>query len=235
LIHGATDYALTRLRARTGRRLDGEGWRQISSARSLPAVLEQLRAGSAASWVEGIASSSEAHTVESQLRARFQARIDELASWADPLWQPAVHWCALLVHLPALRRAQLSLRADLPGWPTSDLRPFETVGRANALTVEATWAAELMQRLPPLDADAREELADLRRSVEQHRQRFSRLAAGNGWPERAALERQLLARLRRNPLSPVHLLTAVALSLLDYERVRGELLRWAALPPESGA
>ena len=39
--------------------------------------------------------------------------------------------------------------------------------------------------------------------------------------------------MRRTPLSPVHLLTAVVLALLDYERVRGELLRWAALPPES--
>ena len=77
MIHGATDYALTRLQSRTRRRLDSEGWRQISSARSFPAVLEQLRASNAASWVEGIASSSEAHTVESQLRARFQARFDE--------------------------------------------------------------------------------------------------------------------------------------------------------------
>lgn len=232
MIHGATDYALTRLQSRTRRRLDSEGWRQISSARSLPAVLEQLRAGSAASWVEGIASCGEAHIIESQLRARFRARIDELASWADPQWQPAVHWCALLVHLPALRRAQLSPRVDLPGWSTADLRPFDTAGRASALTVEAAWAAELLQRLPPLDADAREELAGLRRSVEHHRERFSRLAAGNGWPERAALERQLLARLRRNPLSPVHLLTAAALLLLDYERVRGELLRLAALVQE---
>lgn len=232
MIHGASDYALTRLRVRTSRRLDGEGWRQISSARSLPAVLDQLRAGSAASWVESIDSRSEAHTIEHQLRARFQARIDELASWADPQWQPAVRWCALLVLLPALRRLPASLGTGLPAWPTADLRPFENAASDDSLTVEAVWVAELMQRLPALDAEARDEIACLRQSVERHRLRFSRLAAGNGWPERVALERQLLARMRRNPLSPAHLLTAAALLLLDYERVRGELLRLAALPLE---
>ena len=235
MIHGATDYALTRLKARTGRRLDGEGWRQISSARSLPAVLEQLRAGNAASWVEGIGSASDAHAIEAGLRRRFQAQVDALCHWADPQWQPALSWCARLVQLPALRLAKSTASADLPDWPATDLRPFAGVGGARALPVEAAWEAELMRRLPVLDADAADELALLQRAVHQHRLRFSRLAAGNGWPERAAFERQLLTRMRRNPLSPVHLLTAVALALFDYERVRGELLRWAALLPESRA
>ncbi|MBK9655501.1 MAG: V-type ATPase subunit [Rhodanobacteraceae bacterium] len=235
MIHGATDYALTRLRARTGRRLDGEGWRQISSARSLPAVLEQLRAGNAASWVEGIGSASDAHAIEAGLRRRFQAQLEALGRWADPQWQPALSWCARLVQLPALRQVKSTASADLPDWPATDLRHFAGVGGDSALPLEAAWEAELMRRLPVLDADAADELSRLQRTAQQHRLRFSRLAAGNGWPERAAFERQLLSRMRRNPLSPVHLLTAVALSLLDYERVRGELLRWAALPPESHA
>lgn len=226
MIHGATDYALARLKARAGRRLDDEGWRQISGARSLPAVLEQLRAGSAAGWVEGIGGQAEAHAIERQLRARFQAWVAELASWADPQWQLALQWCVRLVHLPALRQTH----GELPDWNAADRIPFASVGVDSGISVEAAWAAELMRRLPTLDVDARDELGILRRTVEQHRLSFSRLAAGNGWPERVALERRLLARLRRNPLSPVHLLTAVALLLFDYERVRGELLRLAALP-----
>jgi hypothetical protein len=70
----------------------------------------------------------------------------------------------------------------------------------------------------------------LLRSIEQHRERFSALPPGNGWPEREQLQQRLLVRMRRNSLSPVHLLTAVALLWLDHERVRGELLRLAALP-----
>lgn len=232
MIHGASDYALTRLRARSSTRLDSDAWRQISSARGMPAALDQLRAGSAASWVEGIGNTSEAHAIEAALRKRFQLRIEEIARWVEPQWQPALLWCTRLVHLPALRAAKYTGR-DLPDWPAAELRLFENPGIDSSPGVEAVWLAELQRRLPPLGVDARDELCRLQQVLEQHRLRFSRLTAGNGWPERAALEQRLLTRMRRTPLSPVHLLTAVALALLDYERVRGELLRWAALPPES--
>lgn len=232
MIHGDNDYALSRLRVVIGRRLDSEGWRQISSARSLAAVLEGIAAGSAASWIVGIGNHSEVHAIETRLRRRFQAWVAQLADWADPRWHSALRWCARLVQLPALRHCRESGHADPADWPARDLLPFADAAIDGPASVETAWLAELTHRLPPLRADDRDELATLQAIVDQHRRRFSRLASGNGWPERALLERQLLTRLRRNPLSPVHLLTAVALALLDYERVRGELLRLAALPAE---
>lgn len=232
MIHGDNDYALSRLRVRIDQRLDSEGWRQVSGARSLAAVLERIAAGRAASWIADIGSHSEVHAIEGQLRLRFQALVAQLANWADPRWHGALMWCARLLQLATLRQCREFTRADQHDWSAQELRPFAGVDIDLPASVEAAWLAELMRRLPPLDADDRDELATLKRIVTQHRQRFSRLAPGNGWPERSLLERQLLTRLRRNPLSPVQLLTAVALALLDYERVRGELLRLAALPEE---
>lgn len=232
MIHGATDYALTRLQARTSGRLNSEGWRQTSSARSLSTALESLRGSGAASWVAGIGSQSEAHAIESRLRARFRAQVDEIRNWADPQWRHALNWCARLVDLPALRQGPEARRVDLRDWPAADRMPFAPGDGDHPTNVEAAWLKELLQRLPALGVDDREELSILQRLVDRHRQRFARLAAGNGWPERELLELQLLTRRRRNPLSPVHLLTAVALALLEYERVRGELLRLAALPAD---
>ena len=233
MMHGDTDYALARLQARGSRRSDSDEWRQGSGARSLATLLEQLRASDAEPWVGDLVGSSETHAIEAQLRSSFDAQIRELASWADPQWQPALLWCARLVHLPALRSDYMADRAMRPDWPIADLKPFATPAEHGEIAFEAAWLQELLQRMPPLDADAQAEFSRLRGIVEQHRRRFSLLAAGNGWPERMALRQQLLARWRRNPLSPVHLLTAAALLLLDYERVRGELLRLAALPTES--
>ncbi len=231
MITGDNVYALTRWQARSGDRVRAEQWRQISGARSVGSVLELLRAGGGERWVRGLRDHSEPHWAEAQLRARYREQIEDLASWADPAWQVALRWCARLVDLPKLRQARLAgSRAGLADCSAADVGALALGSAERATAVDDAWLAQLRQRLPDLGADDRAELELLLRIIAEHRRRFAALPAGNGWPEREDLQRRLSARLRRNGLSPVQLLTAAALLWLEHERVRGELLRLLALP-----
>lgn len=202
MIHGASDYALTRLHARMASAMRGEDWRRLGSSRGTVAVLALLRASAAERWVAGLSGSEEPHRIEASLRERFHERVHAIAGWADPGWQAALEWCGQLV----------------------DLNPAD--GEADPAVA---WLAELQRRVPPLAGNDRDELHWLLRTISDHRQAFAALAAGNGWHLREDLQRRLATRMGRNRLCVAHLLTAVALLWLEYERVRGELLRWAAL------
>lgn len=232
MIHGDTDYALARLHARAADRARRGNWLQFSAARSLGAAIEQLRGAGVGHWVEGLTGGSEPHAMEALLRQRFRERVCELARWADPRWQSALHWCAHLVDLPALRAA--SIRRDAaPSALPAPAAPARLAINDPMHAIDERLDAELRRRLPALGSADRAEFERLAQTIAIHRRRFAALPAGNGWPEREDLERKLQLRLRRTPLSPVHLLTAVALLLLDFERVRGQLLALGALPVES--
>lgn len=202
MIHGAGDYALARLHARMASGMRGEDWRRLGSARGTVAVLALLRTSAAERWATGLSGGEDPHRIEASLRERFRERTGEIARWADPCWQAALAWCGQLV----------------------DLNPTDGEGDP-----AAAWLAELQRRVPPLAGNDRDELHWLRRTISDHRQAFAALAAGNGWHLREDLQRRLATRMGRNRLCVAHLLTAVALLWLEYERVRGELLRWAAL------
>lgn len=234
MIHGDSDYALARVRARVPGQLRAQHWQQVGASRSVAAALGQLRSLGGAAWVDGLGGVSDPHLVEAHLRARFRDLIDELAGWADPLWQPALRWCAGLVDLPAIRHSRIHGSTRIPpGWSPTDLGALAAGAADKAASVDGAWCNELRRRMPRLSGDDRGEFEWLLDAVAGHRRRFSALAAGNGWPEREDFQRRLKLRQRRNPLSPVHLLGAVALIWLDHERVRGELLRLAALPAET--
>ncbi len=203
MIHGASDYALTRLQARMAREMRGEDWRRLGNARGTVAVLALLRASAAARWANGLSGSEDPHRIEASLRERFRERVREIARWADPGWRAALDWCAQWV----------------------DLNPAD--GETDPA---AAWLTELQRRIPQLAGSDRDELNWLVRTLSDHRQAFAALAAGTGWHLREDLQRRLATRIGRYRLCVAHLLTAVALLWLEYERVRGELLRWAALP-----
>lgn len=204
MMHGATDYALARVHARAAGGMRGEDWRRIGNARGTAAVLALLRSSNAGPWVAGLTSGDDPHQIEASLRERFRERVREIARWADPRWHAALRGCEGLVEPPG----QQAAIAD----PVS------------------AWLAELRPRMPAMTCDDHNEFRWLVQTLEDHLHRFAGLAAGNGWHLREELQRRLTGRMGRNRLSPAHLLTAVALLWLEHERVRGELLRWSALP-----
>jgi hypothetical protein len=98
------EYAQARLQARYGARGDEPLWNQIRSARSLPALLETIRASPLRRWAEAIAHDADADDIELAVRAVLRDAIDEVAGWLPEAWQHALRWCGHLVDLPAIER-----------------------------------------------------------------------------------------------------------------------------------
>lgn len=205
---GELDYALTRIRARTSQRMTQDDWANVHRLRGYDAAIAALRAGNASHWIAGLDLPPNAVLLEARLRAAWALHINQLCSWLTPPWQACVGWCAKLTELDA--------NAAAPG--TAD--PLEH------------WAAGLRSRLPQWPAEDIATYPALTQMLRAHRQRFSALPAGNAWPERAILEVRLLTLLRRNALEPVMVLAWIALLALEWERLRGELVRRAALELE---
>lgn len=221
---GDLDYALARLKARRSRATRGSGWASLHMARSLGTALDTLRSGLGPGWAEGLGTLGEAHAIEAHLRLRFRLQIEEIAGWTEPDWQPALRWSRWLPWLPALRDEAVELPPD---WPDTLPRPAATDPPRQA---ERHWRAGLERSLPRLAEDAAVGFARLDQLITRHRQRFAALPAGSGWLERERLEADLDVLRWREPLAPVQLGIAVTQLWLDYERVRGELLRLALLP-----
>jgi hypothetical protein len=119
MISGLTlEYAHARVAAHLAQRPDDRLWSQLRSARSVPALLEAVRASSAASTVSGVARAGDADAIELAFRQQLRTRIAEVASWSPAPWWSALLYTRHLVDLPAL----LHLLADErpPRWIAGD-------------------------------------------------------------------------------------------------------------------
>ena len=112
------DYAYARVAARIGQRPDERLWLQLRSARTVPALLEAVRASPAASTVSGIPLTGDAEIIEHAFRQQLRTRINEVASWSPAAWQSAVLYTRHLVDLPAL--AHLLRDETPPRWMSAD-------------------------------------------------------------------------------------------------------------------
>jgi hypothetical protein len=172
MISGLTfDYAHARVAARLAQRPDDRLWAQLRSSRSVPALLEAVRASSAASTVSGVPVAGDADAIELAFRQQLRTRIVEVAGWSPSPWRPSVLHARHLVDLPAV----LHLLADEspPRWTATDpvLSPY-------ALATPAQRRAALADGpLAPLVAAA-EKSSEARRPVEPIARALRRLHAG---------------------------------------------------------
>lgn len=125
MIDGLTlDYAYARVAARLSQRPDDRLWAQLHSSRSVPALLDLVRASIAAPLVSGIPPAGTADDIELAFRQQLRTRIAEIAGWAPPEWRAALLHTRHLLDLPAL----LHLLSDEPPprWVAADpvLAPY---------------------------------------------------------------------------------------------------------------
>jgi len=236
---GSIEYAHARIWARHGRRPDDALWRRIETTRELAAVLELARGSTLAGWLEGIAPGVDVHAVEAALRRHWRERVAEVASWMPAVWQPAIDWCGVLVDLPALQHLA---RGGAPaGWMAGDvrqcalldgtapegveLRALLAAARAEPARLLPLWRAEWQRRLPRSGG-----LAPLATLLASHAAEFAVPQAVDGWALRRSLQGRLSLLLRRTLIEPATAFIYLALSALEFERLRGELLRRAAFP-----
>jgi hypothetical protein len=252
---GSVEYAHARIWARHGQRPAEALWRRIETTRDLAAVLELARGSALAGWLEGIGPAAGTHGIEQALRRHWRERVGEVATWMPPAWAAAIEWCAVLPDLPVLQhlarggapwpwmavdpwlRPWLDARDGADAGDSGQGGPPETRALRALLDaagderhdVLALWRAEWRRRLPPAAA-SRGMAGPLERLLAEHAHAFAAPQAVDGWALRRQLQSRLLLLLRRTLVEPVTAFVYLALSALECERLRGELIRRAAFP-----
>lgn len=240
---GSLDYAHARLCARFGDRPDELVWRRIETVRDVGAMLETARTSALAVWIAGVAPDAGTHAVERAMRAHWHERVNVIAAWMPSSWRASIEWCALLVDLPVLQH--LARGGASPRWLSDDplraalgedhrRRPAGSstlldAAAANPDRLAEIWRAEWDRRLP----DARQRTSLLQetiRIVAEHWKTFRDPRATDGRALRQALHARLSRLFRRATLDPAAAFIFLALSALDFERLRGEILRRVAFP-----
>ena len=245
---GSLEYAHARIWARHGQRPDDATWRRIEATRELAALLELARGSSLASWVEGVGPAADVHAIEAAVRRHWRERVDEVASWMPPAWRAAILWCGMLVDLPLLQH--LARGAAAPPWLSADtplrtlldgslparapVRTLLEAARADPQQLLSLWRAA-WQRCLPRVAGRQAIEARLVPLLAAHAAAFGWPQTVDGWALRRSLQARLILLLRRTLAEPATAFIYLALSALEFERVRGELLRRAAFPQRSPA
>ena len=245
---GSLEYAQARLSARYGQRPDEIAWRRIEHLRELPALLDAARISAFGVWLAGIDSMSTAHQIECILRDHWRSLVAEVAAWMPDEWQPAVRWCAVATDLPvvahlargdaalawmpddAVYRELCALEVGLGAAPAEGhFAPFRTAW-TEPIRLGNAWRAEWRRRLPAGGGDEVTLLDEVARVLRRHLAAFRDPSVRDGWPLRRALEARLALLFRRAMLDPAAAFIFLALTALDLERLRGELVRRAAFP-----
>lgn len=243
---GSLPFATARLAARHGQRLDAAAWQRIEGLRDLGAALEAARRTALRPWLLGLTAEQPPAELEAALRAQARAAMDEVAGWVGPDWCAAVQWCAVL---PDLAPLQHLLRGGVPpAWMQADARwqdvvnaepaarraalaqgPWAPLAAAAPDDIVTAWADEWQRRCPRA-ALADGTLAGLAALLRQQAGAFVQAGPGSGRALREQLRERLRPWLRGAMLEPAFVFAQIALTALDLERLRGELLRRAWFP-----
>lgn len=218
---GSLPYALARLGACHGQRPDEAAWRRIESLRGFAPALEEARRTALRPWLVGITADSDAAQVEATLRGHARAWVMQVADWMDPAWHAAITWCAVLADLASLQH--VARGAARPAWLEED-PAHEALLKAGADAMGAAWFAEWQRRLPRrADVEGEDDALPAFATLLQRK-------LATGLEQRAALRAQLVLQLRRAGLQPEAVFIHLALGVLEWERLRAELLRRAWFP-----
>lgn len=240
---GSLEYAQARLQSRHGQRAGEAAWQRLETAREFTALLEAGRHSPLRPWLVGITAPGTSQQIEAVLRGHWRAGVAEVAGWMPVAWQPAIRWCALWPDLPALQH--LARGGEVAPWMRDDpeLRalcavpaserpaalaagPFARLAGAwpTPDSLAGAWHAEWQRRLPQPLGGPQDSLHQVAAAVLKHGAAFAAAPPGPGWLLRRSLQERLALLLRRAALEPAAAFIHVALSALDLERLRGELL-----------
>lgn len=220
---GDLEYACGRIGARIGERPREAEWRALGVIRELAGFVDAARASPLARWMKGIDREAGPHVVEERLHDNARAHVRELRDWMPVAWHAAIEWTAVLLDLAFA--LHLARGGPPPQWMRDDASCREIArlpwlaGGDRAAAIRA-WCDEWNRRAPHGAAND----ALLRR-----------LGALVEATPRRALGPPLLHLYRHATLEPAAAFVYLALSALDMERLRGELLRRALFPHEAAA
>jgi hypothetical protein len=99
---GSFEFALARMHARLARRLGPAAWAGIEQARAIAPILELVRGSTLVEVAKPFAAARDLHALDRAARKAWAATITEAAAWMPPAFAPALMWCRVLAHMPAL-------------------------------------------------------------------------------------------------------------------------------------
>jgi hypothetical protein len=228
------EYAHARVAARLAQRPDERLWAQLRSSRSVPALLEVVRASPAASTVSGVPASGDADAIELAFRQQLRTRIAEVAGWAPLAWHGALAYTRHLLDLPAV----LHLLGDElpPRWIAADpaLAPYAIASTSQRRAALAAGPIGSLVAAYERDAERRPSSASparaprMRAGAALHRLVGAWLVEWQRlWPRTSADERASLEAVI--DLVRAHLLRFASLSVEDAAAARHALAARLAL------
>lgn len=249
---GNLEYALARIQAQYGGRLDERAWRRLEASHDLAQYLDAVRASTLAEWVSSIDRTHDSHAMERSLRTAWRHYVENVAAWHPQEWQPWLAWLGWLPTLSLL--AQLARPEPAPAWMMADpvcgpiapgilaeriaalkgpmLAAFEPAFSAG-VSIAGLWRARWRSLQPRTDAGTSQLLDALLRAVDTYAQRLAAAQIDSSTPRQ-----QLTDRLRRlfrsGQETPVATVCYLGLFAFDLERLRGGLANRAILESPAG-
>lgn len=213
-----------RLGARHGARIDPAQWHRLVGATSFEQFLSRARETPLAIWLEGVDPAGDPHHLEGALREAFRRHVVETAAWVPKAWQPAVLWVDTLLDLAVVLYQQEHGQEGygwLNGFNSLDSLELPPTGE-NPL---AWWLAR-WQLLWPKETKARTQLNELIRLVQATGEQLARLEETQTTSLLGqTLQEGLELRFRRYAMQPAALFVHLLLSVMELNRLRGELVR----------
>lgn len=250
-LEGNVDYALARVQSQHGSRPDRSEWRRLEASHDLGQYLEGARGSMFGPWVASLDRNRDAHAIERTLRGAWRSYVRRVAAWHPRQWQPWLSWLEWLPTLGLMRR--LAHRGPAPAWLLADPilgpvargasaeRTFVVKGTALAffqpaiagdVPLAALWLTRWRELQPPLDAFTERLLAAIPKAMREHARRLA-VEGADGVALRNQLRERLDRLFRAAAGTPVATLCHLALMVLDFERLRGGLVK-ASLFGRSG-
>jgi hypothetical protein len=241
---GSLEYAQARIGARQGVRLREADWQRIEVLRELGPLLDAIRGTSLRPWLGGIDASSDAHRIESTLRARWRAIVAEVADWMPESWRAATSWWATWPDLAPLQH--LARGDEPPTWMRDDETwrdvcaappasraarlaegPLAPLASAYATphTLAYAWQLEWRRRWPAPQPETDELLEPVALAWITRGQPSAAETGHESWLQRGSLRSRLTLLMRRAALRPSAAFIHLVLCAMDLEQLRAELLR----------
>jgi hypothetical protein len=241
-------YAQARLQARHGERPVGTDWLRLQGAGDVANYLLIARQTSLKPWVLGLHANSSSHEIELSIRQQFRLHVIEVSNWLPSDWRTAVRWVRRLVDLPIINH--LLADESVPAWLFDDpelkifaiedfdlrmsaIRDSDCSVLVDRLQTEIPiyegWN-EYWQELWPKRRQGR---AGLEYLSALFRKQIEAQCSDQGVhisSLRESLEHDLVTLFRRYRAQPAASFAHLALTALDMERLRGDLVRRALFP-----